>query len=212
MTTTAMTSQEQNGQVRWARIVSDVLSPPAVWGALIVPVAFQFSPSASQALFWAFLYGLMLCIVPVLFIAYMVWMGKIGDIHMKERHERYKPLLVTIVSTTLGVLLLKLAGAPIALPIFAVITLVQIVIMSLVTLYWQISMHAMGITGATFAIGIVFSLQTALLTVPLIMLVGLARLVLQRHTPMQIFAGAMVGLLVPIVLFLLLPQVWHIVL
>ncbi len=199
-------------RIKWARVVSDVLSPPAVWGALIIPVALQFSPSASEALFWALLYGVMVCLVPVLFIAYMVWMGKIGDMHMKERHERYMPMLVTIVSTTLGVLLLKLWGAPIALPLFAMVSLVQLLVMSLVTLYWQISMHAMGITGATVAISIVFSLQVALLTIPLIMLVGLARLVLKRHTPMQIFAGAMVGLFVPLALFLLVPQVLQAVL
>lgn len=196
----------------WARIVSDVFSPPAVWGALIIPVALQFSPTPSQGLYWAVLYGFLICLVPVLFIAYMVWAGKIGDIHMKERTDRYKPLVVSVTSTAFGIIILKALGAPIALPLLAVISLVQIGVIALITIYWQISMHAMGMTGATMAIGIVFSVQVALLTVPLVVLVGLARLVLKRHTPMQILAGALVGLLVPAFLFLVLPQVLHLVL
>jgi membrane-associated phospholipid phosphatase len=193
----------------WARIVSDVFAPPVVWIALSIPVAYASSNTFGEALPWAFIYSLFVCILPVAFIAYQLWAGNIGDIHMQHRHERYKPLFVTVISTIVGWLLLKTLNAPTVLQILAIISLFQITIISLVTLYWQISMHAMAITSATMAIGIVFNLPLAFLTIPLIMLVGAARLKLDRHTPAQIFAGAMVGVLVPVVLFLVAPHVLY---
>ncbi len=196
-------ANEETSRFHWARIVSDVFSPPVVWIALVIPIAIQFSDEVSQGLYWALLYSLFICVLPVLFIAYRVRTGKIGDIHMKERRERYKPLFVTLISTLCAWALLKAMGAPAALPLLAIISWVQLGIIALVTFYWQISMHAMGITGATMTIGMVFSVQTAILTVPIIMLVGAARLRLKRHTPAQVFAGALVGALVPTCLFLL---------
>lgn len=192
-----------SSRLHWARIVSDVFSPPVVWMALVVPIALQFTEDTMQGLYWALLYALFICIVPLLFIFYSVHTGRIGDVHMKERKERYRPLFVTLISTMCAWALLKAMGAPTALPLLAVISWVQLGVIMLVTFYWQISMHAMGITGATMTIGIVFSIPTAMLTVPLIMLVGAARLRLKRHTPAQILAGTLVGALVPAGLFLL---------
>jgi membrane-associated phospholipid phosphatase len=86
--------------------------------------------------------------------------------------------------------------------LLAIMSLVEVAIISVITLYWQISMHAMAITGATMAIGIIINTPLAILTIPLIVLVGAARLSLDRHTPAQVFAGAMVGALAPVFLFL----------
>jgi membrane-associated phospholipid phosphatase len=143
------------------------------------------------------------CIVPMLFILYNVYTGQIGDIHMQHRHERYRPLLVTIVANVVALALLILQDAPVVMKLLAIMSLIEVVIISAVTLYWQISMHAMAITGATMAVGVLLSLTLALLMIPLIVLVGAARLRLDRHTPMQVFAGAMVGAFAPVILFLM---------
>lgn len=186
----------------WANWVSDIVSPPVVWVVISLVMAWTFSSTLWEALHWAFIYSLFMCIVPVLFIVYQLYMGEIGDMHMQYRHERYKPLLVTIVSNLVGWWLLHTLNAPVVIEILAIMSLLQVTIISVITLYWQISMHAMAITGATMAIAIVFNTPLALLTIPLVMLVGAARLRLDRHTPAQIFAGAMVGALTPVGLFL----------
>ncbi len=187
----------------WARLVSDVLSPPVVWAALAFPICFRFAESAEQAWLWALVYTTLVCLLPVAYIAYMVRAGKIGDIHMKERHERYRPFLVSLLCTTIAWWMLRLMGAPSVLPLLALVSIVQIAIMALITLVWQISMHAMSITGAGVAVVAIFGMGYTLIILPLILLVSVSRLKLRRHTPAQIVAGALIGGLVPIlVLFL----------
>lgn len=186
----------------WARVVSDIVSPPIVWAVIVLPVAIQYAPE--QALFWAVLYSIPICLLPIIYIALMVWQGKIGDIHMKERRERYRPLLVSIVCTGFALWLLRLLNAPNIFPLLALISLVQISVIALITLAWQISMHAMSISSAMVAVGIIFSLSVAILLLPLVVLVGTARLRLQRHTPAQVIAGILVGALVPLLVLVAL--------
>ncbi len=188
----------------WARVVSDVVSPPVVWAVMILPVAIAYSATVSQALGWAFLYSLLICLLPLAFISVMVWWGKIGDIHMKERRDRFYPFIVSIICTLIACILLYTLNAPRVLPLLALITLINISLIALITLMWQISMHAMSIASATIAAGVFFSIGVAVALVPLIVLVGAARLRLNRHTPAQILAGALVGALVPVVVLLLL--------
>jgi membrane-associated phospholipid phosphatase len=84
------------------------------------------------------------------------------------------------------------------------ITLAHLTLMAVITLGWQISMHAMSISGALVATGIVFGLFPALMVAPLVPLVGTARLRLERHTPAQVIAGTLLGALVTIALFVTL--------
>lgn len=188
----------------WARVVSDVVSPPVVWAVMVLPVAFAYSATVSQALGWAFLYSLLICLLPLAFIGGMVWRGKIGDMHMKERRDRLYPFLVSILCTLVACILLYALDAPRVLPLLALISLINISLIAIITLMWQISMHAMSITSATIAVGVFFSVSVAVALVPLVVLVGAARLQLKRHTPAQILAGTLVGAIVPVIVLLVI--------
>lgn len=180
-------------QVSWARLVSNVLSPPVIWGVLAFPIAFRHAESQDQALLWAFTYVLMVCGIPALYIGLMVWRGKISDIHMEVRQQRILPFLVSIAGTALAWGILRLMGAPPLVPTFALVTLVLLVTMLVVTLAWQISMHSMSITCAVVATGALYGVGAALLVSPLIALVSVARLRLRRHTVAEVVAGGLVG-------------------
>ncbi len=193
-----------DADISWARLVSDILSPPVVWTALAFPIAFRDAPTQGQALLWAAIYILLVCLLPVLYIGVMVWRGSITDMHMRERKQRLLPYLVTILCTFFAWLVLHFMHAPPVLPLFALFSLIQTIIMALITLAWQISMHSMSITGATMATSLLFGLIPALLTIPLIMLVSAARLNLKRHTPAQILAGTVVGALLPVVILVVM--------
>jgi membrane-associated phospholipid phosphatase len=131
----------------------------------------------------------------------MVKRGTISDMHMKLRQERFLPFMITLVCTGLGWVVLRLIGAPPVLPLVTAFTLVQLAVMTGITLVWQISMHAMCITGAVVATGVLFGPAPALIAFPLIPIVGAARLKLQRHTPAQVIVGVLVGALVTMTLF-----------
>ena len=192
-------------RLSWARLVSDIISPPIVWAILVIPVAFQYAQSTVNAIFWAVLYGIFICLLPILYVAYQVWRGNISDIHMKNRRERIRPLLVSILCTSIVWWLLKVLGAPRVFPLLALMTLLQMTLIAVITLGWQISMHMMSITGAVVIVAIIFSVTTALLLVPVVPLVAAARLNLKRHTPAQIIAGTVIGALLPVIFLGLLP-------
>ncbi len=180
-------------QISWARLISDVLSPPVIWGVLAFPIAFREADSRDQALLWAFTYTIMVCILPAIYIGWMVWRGHITDIHLKERKERIRPFIVSVIGTGLAWATLSLMGAPRLLPVFALVSLVLLLTMTLVTLVWQISMHVMSIACAVVATGALYGLGPALLISPLIPVVGVARIKLRRHTLAEVIAGGLLG-------------------
>jgi membrane-associated phospholipid phosphatase len=184
----------------WARLVSDLLSPPVIWGALAFPVALSQAPSVGHGLSWVLVYVTLICVLPVIYIAMMVKRGKITDIHMQVRQQRIRPFVVSLVCTTIAWWTLRFMGAPSVLPMFALFTLIQMGIMAVITLVWQISLHAMSVTGAVVALGFMFGGAAALITAPFIILVGAARLNLKRHTMAQVLAGAALGAIVPLIM------------
>ncbi len=185
----------------WARLISDLVSPPVVWGVMIFPIAFHEAHSQAQALLWGLTYGVLVCLIPALYIVWMVRRGSISDIHMRLREERLRPFLVSIACTGLAWWALRLMGAPPVVPLVAIATLAQLATMAVITLVWQISIHTMSITSAVVATGILFGIGPALLVSPLVPLVGAARLKLHRHTPAQVIAGTLVGAVVTVMLY-----------
>ncbi len=202
MTTTNMATERY--QVSWARLVSDVVSPPVVWTVLAFPLALANEAVAqSSAITAATLYGFVVCWLPVMFIGWMVKRGHITDIHMKVRRQRILPFGMSLMCSAGGLGLLYLLKASTVLLLFGVAALVALALMAVVTIFWQISIHAMSITSAVTVVALVFGMGAALWLVPLVPVVGAARLNLKRHTTAQLVAGGIVGTLVPYAIFLL---------
>jgi hypothetical protein len=189
----------------WARVVSDVVSPPVVWAALAIPLAFYAEPDHARAWLYALIYIGLVCVLPIVYIGVMVKRGKITDIHIKVRRQRIIPYLVTIICAGVAAALLWALNAPPLITLFALFSMMQIVIMLIVTTKWQISMHSLGITSAVFAIGGMFGVGTAAAFSPLIPIVGAARITLKRHTVAQVIAGGCVGAAMTILLFAVAP-------
>lgn len=179
--------------ISWARFISDILSPPVIWGTLAFPIAFHEAPTIEQALIWAFTYTLLVCLLPAVYIGFMVWRGQITDLHMEIRKERIRPFLVSLIGTVVAWGALHLMGAPQLLSTFALVSMILLGSTLLVTLVWQISMHSMSITCAVVATGALYGLGPALLISPLIPVVGAARLKLRRHTLAEVVAGIALG-------------------
>lgn len=184
----------------WARVVSNVLSPPVIWGLLAFFVALNNAANPGQSLIQSGLYILFVCLIPAGYIGWMVYRGQIADMHLPEQKDRLWPFLVTIVSTTVLLLILVSISATPTMPILTLGTLLQIILMMLITQVWKISIHAMSVSSGVTTIGVFFGLLPALVLSPLILLVGLARLKLQRHTVAQVIAGTLLGVLIVIVL------------
>jgi membrane-associated phospholipid phosphatase len=183
----------EHSKLNWARLVSNLCSPPIIWAILVLPIAFRFTSSQNQAIFCVLIYIVLVCLIPAIYVVWMVKRGHISDIHMKIRGERLRPFLVSILCTGSTWAILRLSNTPVVMPMMAAIMLTQLVVMTIITLVWQISMHAMSMTGAVVAIGVFFGLIPALIVMPLVPLVGAARLQLRRHTLAQVIAGTLLG-------------------
>ncbi len=184
----------------WARLVSDLLSPPVLWGALAFPIAFQAAESPSQAVMWALIYVALVIVLPMAYIVWMVKRGKISDVHMGVRGQRLKPFLVSLAATTVAWWTLRTLGAPAVIPVLALSGMIQLAVLAAITLVWQVSMHAMSTAAAVVGAVWVYGVPALLLMVPILLLVSFARLRLNRHTPAQILVGAMIGLFVPVMM------------
>ncbi len=184
-----------------AGLISDLLSPPVVWGVLAFPIAFSQAESADQAILWAAIYVALVCLAPVLYIVWMVRTGRITDLHMRVRSQRLKPFIVSMAFTTLAWWVLRALGAPPVLPKLALYGLIETLLLALVSLVWQISVHGASIAGAVLVIGLLFGSVYGLILLPLVGVVAWARLYLKRHTPPQIVAGGLLGAALAWVIF-----------
>lgn len=194
----------QSDETLWARIVSLVFNPPLVWAVMIYPIALAVSSTQNDAFVHATIFATFVCWIPSLFVLLMVKIGKIGDVHMRESHERYVPYAISIVGGTIaGLILNHLRAHPIML-ILTLVTIVQLTLMLVGTFFDHISTHAMAVASVTSATALVFGLKIGFAFLPLVLLVVLARLVLDRHTPLQIMVGTLIGGLTP---FLVIPAV-----
>lgn len=186
--------------VSWAWVVSHLFSPPLVWAALVSVIAFREADSKEQALIWASAYALFVCLLPGLYILWLVRRGSVTDVHLRKRQERPKVLLMSAACAGVAWGVLRWLDAPPGIPLVAVMTLAMLAITMFISLVWQISLHTTSISAAIIAIGAFFGIVPALVVLPLALLVAAARLNLKRHTPAEIVAGTLVGGLIPVLL------------
>jgi membrane-associated phospholipid phosphatase len=175
-----------------ARVISDVISPPVVSAVMALVVVLTSAPDGETAFIWALVYIGLVCVLPALFVVFMVAAGRITDVHVRLRRQRILPFSVSILCTAAAWLILRQIDAGLLTGI-AAITLVEIIVLLVVTLVWQISVHAMTITTAVVIAWLVFGWMQALLLAPLIPIVSAARVLLRRHTVAQVIAGSIVG-------------------
>lgn len=183
----------QRYEPQWARVISDVVSPPVVWAIMTFPIAFRDAESNTRGILWAAIYVFMVCILPVLYIVWLVKRGHVTDIHLPRRQERIRPFLMTIACSIAVLGLFRLMNVSRTMDFYAMSTLLQVILLALITMIWQISIHTMSISGVVVTIGIWFSGLLALFLIPLVLVVSLARLQLGRHTVPQVVAGAALG-------------------
>ena len=192
----ALRHRVQGEEKLWAHAVSLLLSPPVVWAVWVYATAYL--RGVNYAFQFASLFVVSICVAPMLFVAYKVRNGKISDMHMRESNERYIPYSIAIVGGILtGLVYLRYDADPVLL-LVALVSIVELSIMLAATFYMKVSLHAMALSSVIAATTLLFGFTQGLLFMPLLLLVALARLVLRRHTTLQIMAGVLIGVLTPL--------------
>lgn len=125
----------------------------------------------------------------------------ISDMGLEKRNERLIPLVITALFYGLGYYMLLKFPITRVIANLQLAAIISIVLVTLISLKWKISLHMAGIGGFIgMLIGFTFLYSSSLKFVFMIGilvagLIAYARLKLNLHTPSQVYAGFILGLL-----------------
>jgi len=173
---------------RWAKIISFVFDGSFISVPIFIIICMIVVEDKMAALSWALLCILFGMIIPFMYIFLLYRKNKIYDIHIPEKNKRIKPLLFTLLSYITGLIVLYLLDAPLFLKVIFILTIISASVYTLITYYWKISMHASYITFVVITFNILLG-PWMLLLLPLIPIVGWARIKAKRHTKPQVLTG-----------------------
>nr|WP_229068744.1 phosphoesterase PA-phosphatase [Actinoplanes sp. DH11] len=179
---------------RVARALAEIFSPGYVVAALLLAVAATSAESLSQAITMVLIAVTATSVLPMFYIVRGVRRGRWTDKHVIVHSQRRWPLLIVLLSTAGGTVALALAGAPRQLLALIAAMLASLLVAVPITLllHWGISIHALVAAGTAVALCVVFG-PALLVTVPVAVAVGWARVRLGEHTTAQVVAGSLVG-------------------
>ena len=151
---------------------------------------------------WSIVAILILSGIPLIYILIGMKKGWVSDLELSHREERPRFILVSLSSDILALIVLKVAGAPHLVWLLALIYACLGITMFTISNYWKISLHMVGVSGFSVILIYVFgwSVWWVLLSLPI---VAWARHYRKKHTPAQLFAGAVGGFLITSIVLLL---------
>jgi len=157
------------------------------------------------------IYGILVfstMVLPLVSIFWLMRKGKVSSLEMSNHKERSLPLFKTVIWMSFGYYLLQnlLFYTPI-LKAELLGAIIIILIAAIVSKYWKISLHLLGIGGV---VGVFIALQIMhgdflyllLLFILLSGLLGVARIKQKAHNYAQVYAGFLVGLSVELITLL----------
>jgi membrane-associated phospholipid phosphatase len=132
-------------------------------------------------------------VIPAAFVLFLMKRGRVESADIEIKEQRMTPFAVGVASYALGAAaLFALQSSPIAealMVCYATNTVATLVI----TRWWKISAHAIGISGPLVALHYQFG-SPLIPFYALIPLVAGSRVILRKHTTGQVVAGAVLGL------------------
>ncbi|GHU14711.1 hypothetical protein FACS189441_4990 [Betaproteobacteria bacterium] len=195
---------EQEIMKLFANIISTAFHPLLmVTYGTILALSFTYLAIFPMMLKLYLLAGVVLCtvLIPSVVVYLMVKSGAAGDLDLTDRRERVIPYLMFITGNMLCFFYLSKMQMPVwALTMFTGAS-VALFIALLINFVWKISAHAIGIGGLLGAImGVAHSqlMNPYWLFIAVFIvagLVGTSRIILEKHTPMQVYAGFVLGFL-----------------
>lgn len=186
-------SENRTGLVKFARIYSNVISPPIMFAVLGIAFGIKERPFLNGFL-WATIYGVTVSLAPLLVVFYMLHKGYIKELHMSNTRERRLPYVASILFASLAIIILTRFNGPGLLRCLAIFNVIELSLLALINIYWLISLHSTGIMASFILTGLVWNWEVAFLVVlPFVITVCLVRLYLKRHTRNQVLAGLALG-------------------
>ena len=177
---------------RLATALSLFFQPIFVGTYVIVALSLTGATSPAAGVAWALVTAGLCTGVPTFDLVRRMRAHSVSDFQLVVREQRLRPLLVSLVCTTVALTLVVVADGPESLAVALAAALVTGSVMTAVTTRWKISFHAGGAAGATVLMIWQFG-GIATLLLPVLAGVCWSRIYLRRHTVTQVLAGLAVG-------------------
>lgn len=140
------------------------------------------------------------CFLPVINVLVLKRMGYISSLEMEDRKERTMPYTVGLVYYGGLFYLLSSTGIPLFYKALAISGFILILATLIINLKWKISAHMIGgggLVGAFLMYSLLYQqnlLFFLCLAVMIAALLAFSRLYLKKHSPQQVYAGFLSGL------------------
>lgn len=140
--------------------------------------------------------------IPLVFIPFFLYRKVISNVQMSSSQERIIPLVVTTIMFYFSYYLMSSSSVPKTLQLFLLGSTICVGATLLITFKWKISAHMIGlggIVGLIISISMFMHSNVLLYLILFIMLSGItgtARLLLNSHSPAQVYSGFGLGFIV----------------
>ncbi len=185
---------------RFATVISEVFNPLFLALPTFLAIALSSAPDLSRALLWCLVTIGGTSVLPLLFIWWGVRRGTFSDHNISKREQRFVPMLFSLVCILLTLALLTYLRVSRELIATIVSVIITCLIALIVTRFWKISLHLVGVAGMVTVFILLFGPQWLLLC-PLVILVGWARWQAGAHTIWQAVAGTLLAITTTIATF-----------
>ncbi len=186
----------------FANVISILFHPllMVTYGMILVLV-FTYMGIYPPSTKLAMLGGAFVCtaVIPGLFILLLKLSGSVSDLEVTNRKERMLPFLIMIFSVLIYIFFIRRLQVPFWMIGILIGVVVSLFLSLLVNFYWKISVHGIGIgglIGGVMGIAHLHMMNASWFFIVLILIAGLlatSRMILNKHTPMQMYAGICLG-------------------
>ncbi|NQT66356.1 MAG: hypothetical protein HQ569_02120 [Actinobacteria bacterium] len=173
---------------KFATTISYVFDGSFISVPIFLIICLMVVDNKIEAINWALLCLLFGTVVPYLYICFLYKKKKINDMHISEKENRIKPLVVACISYIICFIILYVLDGPLFLKSIFAASIVSTVILAIITYFWKISLHTSWITFMVITFNILFG-RWMLLMIPLIPVIGWARVRIKKHTVNQVILG-----------------------
>jgi hypothetical protein len=185
---------------RAAKTISLLSNPMVISLPCFALVSLKATPHWRERLRWWGIASAALSLTPLVHIRWGVRTGRLSDHEISVRAERFWPYMAELAAAGCSYLLMQSLKAPKVMTGMVLSVATGMVIITGVTLFWKISMHVSGAAGTVMLIVLLYGKQW----IPLFLfipVVGWSRYVLEHHSGAQAATGAVLGSLVPVIVF-----------
>ncbi len=179
--------------VKFAKVISIIFVPPSI--SLLISIYIALNNETPESLKLPVVLTALFCgfIIPIVFFFIFKSIGIVADLDVSNKDERTVPYLMGVTLSLVAFYTANYFNLPVIIKAMWIIFVFNSVISVIVNSYWKISAHAQGI-ATLLAFVLWFSYPHAAVVFVLLIMIGWARIVLKKHTPLQVVIGALFGL------------------